>query len=107
MAICKHLIDTGASVCIDCLPVGRMVSHEQDPSMFGPWFTAQFDGHCAGCGEEILSGDEIRADGQHGWLGRCCGEPARPLPYVPDPKDILQDRLLRGSLDRGRGTGPG
>lgn len=108
MALCMH--DLERRICADCLPVGRMVPHEQDPSMFGPWAEARHEGHCAGCGSEILPGDDIRADGQRGWLGRCCGEdsePARPLPYVPDPKDILQDRLSAGSLDLGRGTGPG
>lgn len=110
MAICKHLIDTGVSVCIDCLPVGQRVPYETDPSMFGPWTEAQFSGRCSYCGERIEPGDDIRADGQRGWLGRCCGEdhePARPLPYVPDPKDILHDRLSAGSLDTGRGAGPG
>jgi hypothetical protein len=106
MALCKHLMDTSVSVCFDCLPAGRMVPHEQDPALFGPWAEARFEGWCAGCGEAIMPGDDIRADGQGGWLGRCCGEdsePARPLPYVPDPKDILHDRLSGGSLDRGRG----
>lgn len=109
MALCCHFIDTAVSVCVDCLPAGRMVRHELEPSMFGPWREARFDGHCAGCDEQIFPGDDIRSDGQRGWLGRCCGEdyvPARPLPQVPDPKDILRDRLAAGSIDRGWGTGP-
>jgi len=45
--------------------------HEYEPK--GPWFTASFDsGRCSGCGDEILVGDTIRADGQGGWEGWCC-----------------------------------
>jgi hypothetical protein len=110
MSLCRHDIDTSVSVCTDCLPPGRVFPREQDPEMFGPWTGARFEGYCAACGTEILPGDDIRSDGQDGWLGRCCGEdsvPALPLPHVPDPKDVLRGRLSAGSIDRGRGTGPG
>lgn len=44
---------------------------------FGPWFHAGFDGTCDGpCGEDIIEGDLIRADGEGGWLCRDCGEEA-------------------------------
>jgi len=34
----------------------------------GPYFTRAHPGHCAGCGEDIQPGDEIR-DGRRGRLG--------------------------------------
>jgi hypothetical protein len=37
-----------------------------------PWTIAAYSGSCSGCGEEIEPDDEIRADGQGGWEGRCC-----------------------------------
>ena len=39
----------------------------------GPWITATADGECTGCGEDILEGDEIRSDGEDGWLCGLCG----------------------------------
>ena len=108
MTLCRHDIDTSISVCLDCLPVSGPVLREQVPSMFGPWTEAEFCGRCAGCRSEIRPGDDIRADGQDGWLGRCCGEehqrPPRACSGVPDPKDILQGRLRTGGIDRGSGT---
>jgi hypothetical protein len=41
---------------------------------YGPWFTAAFDGGCDGCGEQIEEGDQIRSDGEGGWLCLDCGE---------------------------------
>jgi hypothetical protein len=93
MSLCRHDIDTSVSVCTDCLPPGRVFPREQDPEMFGPWTGARFEGYCAACGTEILPGED--------------SVPALPLPHVPDPKDVLRGRLSAGSIDRGRGTGPG
>lgn len=42
----------------------------------GPWFTAMHESDCAGCGGEIMAGDEIRADGEGGWLCTECGSEA-------------------------------
>lgn len=42
----------------------------------GPWFTAACDGECAGCFADIGEGDEIRADGEGGYLCEPCGEAA-------------------------------
>lgn len=56
----------------------------------GPWVTATFDGDCDGtsCGGRIVEGEEIRADGEGGWLCEPCGEDAEivktdhgPAPY--------------------------
>lgn len=43
-------------------------------SEFGPWFPAAYPGACAGCGDDIYPEDPIRADGEGGWLGECCGD---------------------------------
>lgn len=65
------------SACAHCMPVrGR---HHRSPAVAagdirGPWFTARFDSDCAGpCGSEIQAGDDIRADGEGGYLCRDCG----------------------------------
>lgn len=56
----------------------------------GPWVTAAFDGDCDGtsCGGRIVEGEQIRADGEGGWLCEPCGEDAEivktdhgPAPY--------------------------
>jgi hypothetical protein len=39
----------------------------------GPWFPARWDGKCSACGEEFGAGDEIRSDGDSGWLCPDCG----------------------------------
>jgi hypothetical protein len=36
----------------------------------GPWFTAQLEGNCSRCGDDIGPGDRIRADGWGSW--ECC-----------------------------------
>lgn len=38
----------------------------------GPWFIAGFDGECDSCGSFVTEGDELRADGEGGWEGKCC-----------------------------------
>ena len=37
-------------------------------------FPARYDGECDGCGAEFEAGDEIRSDGEGGWLCEDCGE---------------------------------
>jgi len=41
---------------------------------FGPWITARFDSDCDCCGDPMYEGDEIRSDGEGGWLCGECGE---------------------------------
>jgi hypothetical protein len=43
------------------------------PRDLGPWFGAQFDGDCSGCGGDVTAGEYIRADGEGGWLCGTCG----------------------------------
>lgn len=38
----------------------------------GPWFTAEYVSTLGCCGDECEAGDEIRADGEGGYQGRCC-----------------------------------
>jgi hypothetical protein len=38
----------------------------------GPWFTAQYGGECACCGDDICPGDTIRADGEGGYACNEC-----------------------------------
>jgi hypothetical protein len=45
-------------------------------STLGPWFVAAYHGECDGCGADIDDGDEIRADGEGGYLCRDCGQEA-------------------------------
>ena len=40
----------------------------------GPWFPARYDSDCDGCGGPIYEGDEIRGDGEGGYLCEACGE---------------------------------
>jgi hypothetical protein len=42
----------------------------------GCWFVAAYNGSCAECGEDIGPDDEIRADGEGGYLCRECGDEA-------------------------------
>lgn len=41
---------------------------------YGPWVTAVYRGRCDECGGTIIPGDEIRSDGDGGWLCYICGE---------------------------------
>ena len=40
----------------------------------GPWFLAAYYGSCADCGADIEPDDQIRADGDGGYLCEDCGE---------------------------------
>ena len=70
MAECIHLIDP-PSACGTCSPPAGAAS---SPELWGPRFTAAYHGVCTGCGDGISPGDEIRADGQDGYLCSDCGE---------------------------------
>jgi hypothetical protein len=73
--------------CADCAPgaspgiprQARLRSRAAGSGL-GPWFPAQYDGGCGGCGEKITEGDSIRADGCGGWLCPDCGAESE---YVP------------------------
>lgn len=42
-------------------------------STLGPWITASYSSECAGCGGRNDEGEQIRADGEGGWLCSDCG----------------------------------
>lgn len=69
---------------------------------WGRWFTAAYPGDCAECGEEIYEGDQIRANGEGGYLcsgcGRDCEEelawrPKRELPKPYTPGGMFGDGM--------------
>lgn len=39
-----------------------------------PWFTSQYPGRCAGCGEPFEPGARIRKAAPSGWLADCCAD---------------------------------
>lgn len=106
MAHCPHLIEQRD--CTDCRP--RPAVSSPVPAFYGPWFIAAYDGDCAGCGDEFCEGDEIRADGEGGWLARCCGggddivhERQARVSAVPGHQMTLLERFAAGQLDTGSG----
>jgi hypothetical protein len=72
MAYCIHDLDPLA--CGTCTPPA---SRSPVQELFGPWFDAGYGGECDGCGDDIASGDRIRADGEGGWLCSICGYTGR------------------------------
>jgi hypothetical protein len=77
MPICAHLLEQDA--CTDCAPRGAYLP----PPEYGPWFPASYRGDCDGCGSEISPGDQIRSDGDGGWLCDICGARGGGLTDVP------------------------
>jgi hypothetical protein len=62
-----EITDLPTDQCAHCRP-----PPPEPPRQLGPWFTAQYDGTCSeGC--PIEAGDQIRADGEGGWLCETCG----------------------------------
>jgi hypothetical protein len=80
----------------------------------GPWFAANYRGSCAGCGTRFSPGEEIRADGELGWLARCCGrveqdtaaaavdELAPAAPAGPPPSTLRELRKVLIDFDASR-----
>lgn len=67
--------DLPVEMCGHCTGAEARARAEEQPrerQERGPWFTAEFWGKCAGCGDIIRPGDVIRADGQGGYV---CGYP--------------------------------
>ena len=50
------------------VPPNDLFDDAAPASPFGPVFTAEFESEDACCGEGILPGEDIRADGQGGWI---------------------------------------
>lgn len=67
---CKHELPAGSRT--DCMPKPQRAEFAQ-PAQLGPWITASYGGHCSSCGDYFPADDQIRADGQGGWLCWDCG----------------------------------
>jgi hypothetical protein len=57
--------------CAHCRPAPTAAQRAE--STFGPWFSATYRGSCSSCGSRFEEFDDIRADGEGGWLADCCG----------------------------------
>jgi hypothetical protein len=68
--------DLPVESCGHCTGAEARAAREEaapEPSGPGPWFTAQYEGTCTGCLEDIEPGDTIRASGEGGYLCEGCG----------------------------------
>lgn len=70
-----ELTDLPKPTCSHCTgrtgdPADTALLAERNP---GPWIRAEYRGQCAEGGERIKPGDQIRSDGQGGWLCESCG----------------------------------
>jgi hypothetical protein len=70
---CKH--ELPIAQCATCTPrPGSAAASSRHAAERGPWFTARYTSRCDDCGEPIFEGDEIRSDGEGGWLCSDCGD---------------------------------
>lgn len=46
--------------------------------LMGSWFPAAYPGACNQCGCRFDEDDQIRADGEGGWVAECCGQADEP-----------------------------
>lgn len=81
--------------CAHCRPAPA----EPQPDL-GPWFAATYSGACAGCGARFAEFDEIRADGEGGWLARCCGD------IDPNPAGTVNGLIATTPAPPARPAGP-
>lgn len=69
--------------------MARIVQWEiVDGPQKGPWFPARFPGTKSCCDDDIEVGEDIRADGNGGWEGRCCGDDERIPAKAPSKKQV-------------------
>ena len=99
---CAHAVEQRG--CDDCRD-RAYAKPPPDPELPGRWEESAISTYCTGCGQKIEPGDMMRASGNRGWLGMCCGQVTRtwrgPVGY-----DTTLVRLhAAGRLDTGRGTG--
>jgi hypothetical protein len=61
--------------CAHCCPKsrGHADPFDEPAEHVGPWFAARYRGECSGCGERFEEFDQIRGDGERGYLAQCCG----------------------------------
>lgn len=83
LVIRKHNSRMGPGLCEGASKPPRVAEGDQfaDPAPVtdqAPYFTASYDS-MGSCGHEIMEGEEIRADGEGGWLcGLCSDEGPKP-----------------------------
>lgn len=67
---CKH--DMVLDQCTVCRPKVKVPA--QDRVLWGPWMSVKYPVECAGCGDRIVAGQQIRSNGRRGqWLCTICG----------------------------------
>lgn len=70
---CIHDMLPGS--CTICLPKPPPALFAQPSGAIrGAWFTATYAGQCDDCGSHIFPGEQIRADGEGGWICESCGD---------------------------------
>lgn len=68
--LCRHEIEE--STCGVCRPrPGTAVPGW--PRVTGGWVPARYPGRCGACEDRIFPGDQIRSNGEGGWLCADCG----------------------------------
>jgi len=72
--------------------------------MFGPWLEAAHEGFCPGCGDGIVPGDLIRANGRGGWICRDCGLAEAPYRPGTGHAATLLEQFAAGHIDLGKGV---
>jgi hypothetical protein len=75
------------SACSHCRPTPPPAGLSRD--RLGPWFAGSYGGTCTSCGGRFETGDRIRADGDGGYLGDCCGNIDPATPPVVDAQALI------------------
>ena len=65
------LTDLDVTMCAHCLGHEEERATSAEDFTDRPWFTARYEGRCAGCGEPFHPGDLIRM-ASVGWIADCC-----------------------------------
>jgi hypothetical protein len=59
------------SACSHCRPPVELP--RAPAASWGAWIAARYPGRCSQCDGRIREDDQIRADGENGWLCETCG----------------------------------
>jgi hypothetical protein len=71
---CRHeLIVDQCGLCSPRAESGAPDPFSSPGPVAGLWFAARYAGECSRCGDWFAEGEEIQADGEGGYLARCCG----------------------------------
>ena len=69
LTILCEVMELPKATCAHCRRLPEPV-----PRHLGHPFTAAYAGSCVDCADRFEPGDLIRADGEGGYVGPCCGE---------------------------------